>query len=318
MFAHLKSAYSYAGWYLRSWQFMQLKEIKILSIFVILHTLNLKNCRSLSLVSKGFVNITILVAMNRLKFFWSTVGMIGVITIALMYVLYIRILCKYWRLKRRNSRERKKSDGSGITPNPESIYGSKFQPICKSSKGDPVLLKVKNLETNRVIQKRHTSPRKRSTLKKIHIFAQNAKYVVVILAAFTLCWIPWIFTYFGDILFHASGLFHQRIQESCGSSNYMEIQGTSQTLLCIHGLIINDQIPNPNCQTQNNDSLCLETIFHTHNFLLSNFAELSIIIAMSNSLINPFIYLMCSTEFRTAVRYFVKKLEMIIKKRSIY
>ena len=242
--------------------------------------------------------------------------MIGIITITLMHVLYIRILCKYWRLKRRNSRERKKSDGSGITPNPESIYGSKFQPICKTSKDDPILVSIRSLETNRIIQKRKLFPRKRSTFQKIHMFSQNAKYVVVILAAFTLCWIPWIFTYFGDILFHASGIFEQRIQQSCGGGmelNNEIIRTTSQTLLCVHGLIINEDIINPNCHQMTNDtsSLCAEAVFHAHNFLLSDLVELSIIIAMSNSLINPFIYLMCSTEFRSAVRYFLKKMTSV-------
>ena len=244
--------------------------------------------------------------------FVFVVGMIGILTICLMHVLYIRILCKYWRLKRRNSRERKKSEGSGIIPDPESIYGSKFQPICKISKDDPILLSIRNLETNRIIQKRKLSPRRKtSTFKKIHMFSQNAKYVVVILAAFTLCWIPWIFTYFGDIIFHASGIFQQRIQQSCGDMELKdEIQPTSKTLLCVHGLIINDQIFNPNCPQMTNDTslLCAEAVFHAHNFLLSDLVELSIIIAMSNSLINPFIYLMCSTEFRSAVRYFVKKM----------
>lgn len=65
-------------------------------------------------------------------------------------------------------------------------------------------------------------------------------------------------------------------------------------------------MPNPNCDIEwsdNNRQMCAEVTYHVHNFLLADLAELSIMIAMTNSLINPFIYAMCSTEFRAAIKH---------------
>ena len=76
---------------------------------------------------------------------------------------------------------------------------------------------------------------------------------------------------------------------------YFAGQATISNLLCVHGIILNEDFTNPNCQKSLN---CAEVTYHVHNFLLADLAELSIMIAMTNSLINPFIYAMCSTEFR--------------------
>lgn len=153
-------------------------------------------------------------------------------TIVALHYLYIKILCQFWRLKRRQSRERKKStstSGSGLTSS--KVFGSSFQSLFDQDPESPcIILSVRNLDNPSTQFNGHLQPgslpklgkRKslQKTLAKVQVFAQAAKYVVVILVAFTLCWLPWIVTYFGDILLHVTDCYSYQIRNKCDYDNF--------------------------------------------------------------------------------------------------
>ena len=57
-------------------------------------------------------------------------------------------------------------------------------------------------------------------------------------------------------------------------------------------------------------SICEQVFRHTHSLLFKNFVELAIVIASTNSFINPLIYLQCSTEFRVIVKKVFKQVKV--------
>ena len=86
--------------------------------------------------------------------------------------------------------------------------------------------------------------------------------------------------------------------------------------LCIYDFIMNDPSTTnlTNCQQileipDLHSSICEQVFRHTHSFLFKNFVELAIVIASTNSFINPLIYLQCSTEFRAIVKKVFKQVK---------
>ena len=51
-----------------------------------------------------------------------------------------------------------------------------------------------------------------SILSKIQDFIDAAKYVIALLLVFTMCWLPWLIMFAGDIAYHRSGWFETTVE----------------------------------------------------------------------------------------------------------
>ena len=84
--------------------------------------------------------------------------------------------------------------------------------------------------------------------------------------------------------------------------------------LCVYGFIMNDD-DGFNCRhvveldAAADADVCQQVFRHVHSFLFKHFVELAIVLASTNSFINPLIYLQCSIEFRNIVKKFAKNLK---------
>ena len=66
-------------------------------------------------------------------------------------------------------------------------------------------------EENKKIKKR---------AKKILEFLTNSRYVIFVINAFTFCWLPWLLTGLGDILYHEVGIKLQQVHDGRKASKY--------------------------------------------------------------------------------------------------
>ena len=82
-----------------------------------------------------------------------------------------------------------------------------------------------------------------------------------------------------------------------------------QLQLCLHGLMAFQQEPEVehirNCQPLSGDEFnpCVDINRQVHSFTMRKVVEVAVFIASTNSLINPLIYALCSSEFRSIVKH---------------
>jgi hypothetical protein len=58
---------------------------------------------------------------------------------------------------------------------------------------------------------RYKEKRKTTNFRKFWNFFCGWKFVIFILILFTVCWLPWIAIYFGDIVYHATGMLDVKL-----------------------------------------------------------------------------------------------------------
>lgn len=235
-----------------------------------------------------------------------------------LHILYFHILSQCWHLKRRNSLRRANNRSQLKTSqdvfNVSNFSKMKFHSLFDSHPTAPVLLSINNLSAEKTSMSSMSSQsclkmKKSSLLTKLKKFTSTIKYVIIILSTFTLCWLPWITVFFTDVLYHISGSYHSHVQSHCNKSEPadMPYHESIAVQLCVHGYFKSGRDFNStNCDilTQphhNWSTLCAEVYFHSHNWLISSGIIVSIVIAAVNSLANPFIYSLCSLEFRDRV-----------------
>ncbi len=150
-----------------------------------------------------------------------SVVLLQLLTILALHVMYSKILFKYWRLKRRMSlrKRRQQSNGLATLMTNEAVFGlTNFQSLFPDYNDVPVLVRYKSNDlTLSTIESKPSASTARKTslfaiLMKIQDFMDAAKYVIVLLFVFTICWLPWLVLFSGDMLYHRTGFYDQTIQ----------------------------------------------------------------------------------------------------------
>lgn len=128
-------------------------------------------------------------------------------------------------------------------------------------------------------------------------FIKAAKYVLILLFVFTVCWLPWTVILYYDFLSHATEDFYSRCLDT--SSTRPSLSDVWKTQDCVLDLLRQEVssclIPPPHqCQ------LITEAV---HTFKQDNLQLLALMIGATNSLINPVIYGFWYPDFRrTAIK----------------
>ena len=228
-----------------------------------------------------------------------------------IYMLYIRILFSFWRLKRKRSIIRNGKSNLSLEKKTNMIEFNVIklgiiqvkQKTCKSEAFSQLKsVKIGNVS---VEQLNHKKTPVYDNLYRLGRYIKASKYVLVILLLFTLCWLPWLLSYAVDLLYHQAGFYHQAMLETCGSFNTSAVQeGVVQPelYLCVRnmfgGKLRSCQLTFP---SDNNEDRCGILYEILHERLFENVQLLMITLGACNSLFNPIVYaIWCEVFRRTA------------------
>ena len=140
--------------------------------------------------------------------------------------------------------------------------------------------------------------------QKILTFLMNTKYVICVISAFTVCWMPWILLVFYDITFHQLTSFQKIKENRCGNSPSREnltIRDEFLAQYCVYGLLSGDLAQ---CEVPGDEEDVCEAVHeHLHDFLIVCLSCVCVCFSVLGSMINPLIHGIWCPGFRQAVGY---------------
>jgi hypothetical protein len=237
-----------------------------------------------------------------------------------IYILYIRILFSFWRLKRKRSIIR---NGKSNEEKPNMIDFNVIklgiipvkQKTCKSEAF--AQLKSVKIDHQSVQQLNHKKSPVYDNLYRLGRYIKASKYVLVILILFTLCWLPWLLSYAVDLLYHQAGFYHQAMLETCGSFNTSAVQeGVVQpeVYLCVRnmfrGKLSSCQLTFPSDKNEDKCGILYEIL---HERLFENVQLLMITLGACNSLFNPIVYAIWCEVFRRTAGQVASQIRKLLK-----
>eukprot|EP00092_Neocalanus_flemingeri_P014414 GFUD01015549.1.p1 GENE.GFUD01015549.1~~GFUD01015549.1.p1 ORF type:complete len:458 (+),score=72.20 GFUD01015549.1:61-1434(+) len=203
------------------------------------------------------------------------------LTIITIYILYAKILLRYWGLKRKISLMRK----------------NRYDDQEEADKKGSLLIAQK--------------------AQKILEFLNNSRYVIFVMFTFTICWIPWILNVFYDIFVHQV-LSNQSYEDTnCPYSVYAEenihpsnnsweeFQGQACVHAIMRGRLTECEVPGKK------QSACEAVHEHMHDYLIICISRLCICFSMLSSLINPCIHGFWYPGFRQALEHLKTRMTQI-------
>ena len=131
-------------------------------------------------------------------------------------------------------------------------------------------------------------------------FLKDSKYVIFVISAFTVSWMPGIVLVFWDLGLHYSGGFQKTKELQCGAigtSNFtIEEQNIGKS--CIVDLVMEDVT---NCDVPGDEKdVCVAVFEHCHDFLIVCITRLCMCMVVFGSVINPVIHGLWYPGFRQA------------------
>merc|ERR1711892_1206625 len=128
-------------------------------------------------------------------------------------------------------------------------------------------------------------------------FIKAAKYVLILLFVFTVCWLPWTVILYYDFLTHATKDFYSRCSTtSTATPSLSDVWKTQDCVLDLLRQEVSSCLIPPLSQCQ----LITDAV---HTFKQDSLQLLALLIGATNSLINPVIYGFWYPDFRrTAIK----------------
>ena len=192
------------------------------------------------------------------------------IALVAIYILYGKIIVKYWGLKRKMSAMYKKN--LGIADRKSIVIAAKAQ--------------------------------------KILTFLKDSKYVFFVLFVVTVCWMPWIVLVFYDFTFHQLGSLQKTKEIRCGhaeaiSHKVLTLHDEFLGKSCIYGLLNGCLMQ---CEVPGDEVAVCEAVHdHLHDFLIVCIMRLCMLFSLLGSLINPIIHGLWYPGFREAAKYLLNR-----------
>ena len=132
-------------------------------------------------------------------------------------------------------------------------------------------------------------------------FLKDSKYVIFVISAFTVSWMPGIVLVFWDLGLHYSGGFQKTKELQCGAIGAINFTIVEQNIgkSCIMDLMIEDAT---RCDVPGDEKdVCVAVFEHCHDFLIVCITRLCMCMVVFGSVINPVIHGLWYPDFRQAV-----------------
>lgn len=265
----------------------------------------------------------------RSKYWIGGVIIIISFTLVIIYILYFKIILSFWKLKRKRSKimreNRRIVEDIGFSMAPRKIEFIQLRagiiPIKQSWKNicdENAFNSCNNVQIISGNSKESKSRKERNSfhdqIHRIGRYIKASKYVIIILIAFTVCWVPWCIMFFTELLQHEGGYFNQEKAESCGekikTNSSLSSLSYNRTVINIYRMrsiigkddssyfIYLNEVKGANL----NSNYC-SIIYDTIHFCVLGLVQHLLGFSSSvNSVLNPLIYAIWYQDFRQVVK----------------
>ena len=138
-------------------------------------------------------------------------------------------------------------------------------------------------------------------MAKMLEFINNSKYVIFVLASFTVCWMPCILLVILDLGIHQFEDFSKSMETNCGlvSAQNLSLSERNIGISCMEDLMIGYVT---HCDVPGDErDVCAAFHIYLHDFLIVCLTRLCMCMVVLGSFVNPFIHGVWYPGFRLAV-----------------